>query len=279
MSGADVTAFADDPEKIAVAVAGTIKLQVKDVNSNSGSAYGTNEAGVTWLPQRHAGDALQDGSSAAAGDPRIMVGMQRAVNIRTAVAIIIVVAWEAEATAGMSDEMMPGKGVRSEAVSCETLAAYSAEMFAADSTHMTGGDACHMPAADAGSEAAHVTTTEAAAKAAHVAATAAETTTVAATSTAAACISGGGHQAQCQRSRCEYLECTSFHDLILSIDAAVAMSAHTASRQQRDLRNMVSGHGETIKMPFRQITFPAMDRRSPRHSRDRSTASAGIHAA
>lgn len=123
MSGADVTAFADDPEKIAVAVAGTIKLQVKDINSNSGSARGTHEAGVTWLPQRHVGDALQHGSSAAAGDPGIMVGMQRAVNIRTAVAIIIVVAREAEATAGMSDEVMPGKGVRSEAVSCETLAA------------------------------------------------------------------------------------------------------------------------------------------------------------
>jgi hypothetical protein len=121
----------------------------------------------------------------------------------------------------MSDEVMPGKGVRSEAPSCETLAAYSAEMLAADSTHMTGGDA-----------ACHVTATEAAAKAAHVAATAAETTTVAtASTTAAARISGGGQQAQRQRSRCEYLECTSFHDLILSIDAAVAMSAHTASRQ------------------------------------------------
>lgn len=271
MSGADVTAFADDPEEIAVAVAGTIKLQVKDVNSNSGSACGTNEAGVTWLPQRHAGDALQAGSSAAAGDPGIMVGMQRAVNIRTAVAVVIVIAREAEATTGMSDEVMPSQGVRSESASCETLATYSAETLAADSSHMTGGDA--------GSEAAHVTTTEAAAKAAHMAATAAETTAVAATSAAAACISGGGQQAQCQRSRCEYLECTSFHDLILSIDAAVGVNVHLTSRQQRDLRNMVSGHGETIKMPFRQITFPAMDRRSPRRSRDRSTASTGIHAA
>lgn len=238
MSGADVTAFADDPEKIAVAVAGTIKLQVKDINSNSGSACGTNEADVAWLPQRHAGDALQDGSSAAAGTPGIVVGMQRAVNIRTVVAVIIVVAREAEATAGMSDEVMSGKGVRSESTSCETLASHSAEMLAADATHMTGGDAAsHMTAADAGSRAAHVTTTEAAAKAAHVAATAAETTTVAA---AAACICGGGQQAQCQRSRCEYLECTSFHDLILSIDAAVVVNVHPASRQQRDLRNMVS---------------------------------------
>jgi hypothetical protein len=57
------------------------------------------------------------------------------------------------------------------------------------------------------------------------------------------------------------------------------VNVHLTSRQQRDLRSMVSGHGETIKMPFRQITFPAMDRRSPRRSRDRSTASTGIHAA
>jgi hypothetical protein len=189
MSGADVTAFADDPEKIAAAITGTIKLQVKDINSNSDSACGTNKASVTWLPQRHARDALQDGSLAAAGDPRIMVGMQRAVNIRTAVAVIIVVAREAEATAGMSDEVMSGKSVRSESASCETLAAYSAEMLAADSTHMTGGNACYMAAA--GSEAPHVTSTEATAKAAHMAATAAETTSVA-TSAAAACISGGG---------------------------------------------------------------------------------------
>jgi hypothetical protein len=213
MSGADVTAFADDPEKIAAAITGTIKLQVKDINSNSDSACGTNKASVTWLPQRHARDALQDGSLAAAGDPRIMVGMQRAVNIRTAVAVIIVVAREAEATAGMSDEVMSGKSVRSESASSETPAADSAEMLAADSTHMTGGDAAR-----------HVPPTEAAAKAAHMATTAAETTTVAASSAAAACISGGGQQAQCQRSCCEYLECTSFHDLILSIDAAVAVS-------------------------------------------------------
>lgn len=119
-----------------------------------------------------------------------MVGMQRAVNIRTAVAVIIVVTREAEATAGMSDEVMSGKSVRSESASCETLAAYSAEMLAADSTHVTGGNACYMAAA--GSEAAHVTTTEAAAKAAHMATTAAETTTVATTTSAAACISGGG---------------------------------------------------------------------------------------
>lgn len=218
-----------------MAVAGTIKLQVKDINSNSGSACGTNEAGVTRLPQRHAGDALQDSSSAAAGAPGIVIGMQRAVNIRTAIAVVIVVAREAEATTGMSDEVMSSKGMRSESTSCETLAAYSAEMLAADTTHMTGGDAAsHMTAADAGSETAHVSTTEAAAKAAHVAATAAETTT------AAACISGGGQQAQCQRSRCEYLECTSFHDLILSIDAAVAVNVHPASRQQRNLQNMVS---------------------------------------
>ena len=122
-----------------------------------------------------------------------MVGMQRAVNIRTAVAVIIVVTREAEATAGMSDEVMPGKIARSEAASCETLAAYSAEMLAADTTHMTGGDAAsHMTAAGAGSETAHVTTTEAAAKAAHMATTAAETTTVATTTSATACISGGG---------------------------------------------------------------------------------------
>ena len=149
--------------------------------------------------------------------------MQRAVNIRTVIAVIIVVAREAEATAGMSDEVMPGKIARSEAASCETLAAYSAEMLAADSTHVTGGNACYMAAA--GSEAPHVTTTEATAKAAHMAATAAETTSVA-TSAAAARISGGSQQAQRQRSRCEYLECTSFHDLILSIDAVVAVSGH-----------------------------------------------------